>query len=229
MPFALTILTRSGMETRKWAIGDLQELLIQAFTKSAQIEHSLSFNFNITKILKQSDLKLDFNAASKAKRKELKDLARRETWKILASDGTPNNTNIRTSELLVTLNDTGISSPKCKAWFAVPDSCKKDKDTLDYSSTFVKLFSVHHLVALAACFSFTTWSQEISQAYLQPARKLPRKLSETRGAQLLLPHALYRLSDFGDYQNTTFSNHKKKINKTPLSKPTIFFQLQSKT
>lgn len=198
-------------------LDDLHEMMTQFVSSQQSLDNSSIFNVHITEILDSSDPRINSEEAQAAKRKELADLIRRGTWKIIAYDELPDDANIMTGGFVITIKDTETNQPKFKARFVVHGNRDKDKNNLVHTSTTLKHASTRIIIALAACFGLRIWSQDISQAYLQSASKLirdiylkPGKDLELNGNQLLkLLRPLYGLSDSGDYWNTTFSDHIK--------------------
>lgn len=196
---------------------DLNEMMVQFTSEPTEKQQHPIFNAHITEILKSSDPRTMSEEAKKARKKELEDLIRRGTWKVVAYDEIPKNANIMTGGFVITIKDTETDTPRFKARFVIHGNRDKDKNALVHTSTTVKHSSTRLLVALAACFGFRIWSQDISQAYLQSASELirdvylkPGKDLEIEGGKLLkLLRPLYGLSDSGDYWNTTFSDHIK--------------------
>ena len=211
---------------------ELKEIMIH-FSSDKHSEKSGSIlHVHVTEILEPSDPRRNCQEAKAAKQKDIEDLIRRGTWKIIAHDELPENANILTGGFVITIKDTETDKPRLKARFVIHGNTDKEKNNLVHTNTTVKHASTRMLVALAACFGFRIWSQDISQAYHQSASKLirdvylkPGKDFEISGNRLLkLLRPLYGLSDSGDYWNTTFSKHiKEDLKMTPTIEDYSFF------
>lgn len=197
-------------------LDDLKEMMTQFITEPSR-EYYGTFNVHITEILEPSDPRANSEEAKKAKKRELEELIRRGTWKIVAHDELPKGANIMSGGFVVTIKDIETDKPRFKARFVIHGNQDKEKNQLVHTSSTIKHASTRLLIALAACFGFRIWSQDISQAYLQSAIELlrdiylkPGKDFEMEGNTLLkLLRPLYGLSDSGDYWHTTFSDHIK--------------------
>lgn len=105
--------------------------------------------------------------------------------------------------------------PLYKAGYVVRGHQEKEKGRLEHTITTVRQISTRMLSAIAAVFRLRLWGHDITQAYLQSARKLMRdvylkpsmelELSSEQLLKLLEP--LYGLADSGDYWNETMAQH----------------------
>lgn len=102
-----------------------------------------------------------------------------------------------------------------KARFVVQGHTDIEKNFLVHNSTNLRQSYFRVLVAIAAVSRFRSWSQDLSQAYLQSADKLMREVYVKRTKEFRLPpgrllkllNPLHGLSDSGDYWHSTFSEH----------------------
>lgn len=140
------------------------DMLVQFISTSNVKQGTPEFNIHITEILEPSEPRINSEDAKIAKQKELEDLIRRETWKIVARDEVPEGSSIMTGGFVITIKDTETCKPRFKARFVIHGNMDTEKNLLVHTSTTVKHTSTRLLVALAACFGFRIWSQDISQA-----------------------------------------------------------------
>lgn len=115
-----------------------------------------------------------------------------------------------------------LQSPFCSArtyW--------RRKNMLLHNFSNVKKQSIRVLIGLAAILGFRVWTQDVSQAYLQRASELTRKVCvQPKGSfignvheLLRLLKTLYGLRDNGDYCHIKMTNHlRHDLRITPLTR-----------
>eukprot|EP00171_Calliarthron_tuberculosum_P022791 IDg22791t1 len=170
---------------------------------------------HITEIVRPKDPRAWTQEVRDAKQAELKNLAKRGTWKIVSTEEVPPNSNILTGMFVISIKNCETDNPVFKARYVIHGHKDREKEELVHSSTTVQQSSTRLIVSLAAMFGFRLWSQDISQAYLQSASKLLRDVYLRPGQEFDIPaghilkllRPLYGLADSGDYWNVTFSNH----------------------
>ena len=125
-----------------------------------------------------------------------------------------------------------------KARFVAQGHRDKEKSLLIHPTSTIRQRSIRLIIAIATIYSFTVWTQDISQAYLQSKDKLSRKvyirpgpefnLSKEQLLELLKP--LYGLSDAGDYWDVTIVDFTKNdLHMTSTSLDPSFFYRRNET
>lgn len=92
------------------------------------------------------------------------------------------------------------------------------KNALIHASPTVRQHTVKLLIAIAAIHGFSLWTPDVTQAYLQSAERLSRKVylrapyefNLTSDELLKLLKPLYGLSGSGDYWHHTFKGHLRR-------------------
>ena len=170
---------------------------------------------HIIEVLHPKDLRFKNKEADDARKKELDNLIRRGTWKIVLEKNVPKGANIISGMFVMTIKDVETDSPIYKARYVAHGHRDNEKNELVHNSTTARQSSTRLMLAIAATLEFKVWSQDISQAYLQGAEKLSRDVYIRPGPELKIPSGhllkllkpIYGLADSGDIWNTTFSKH----------------------
>lgn len=123
----------------------------------------------------------------------------------------PANSNIPGRQFVLSINNSGTTKEMCKAGFLVQGRTNQDKNLLAHSSTNIKQQTMRLLVSIAEIFGFRTFSQDISQAYLQSVHQLNREvfIKPSHGFRmksnglLKLLKPVYLLTDSGYYWHNT--------------------------
>lgn len=152
-----------------------------------------------------------------AKKKKIKVLIDRGTWKIICKDEVPNNASILGGRFVLAIRDAGTNREIWKARFVVQGFRNKLKELLVHDTSTARQYSTRILVGLTSVFGFGLFSTDVTQAYLQNAEKLLRdvyvkqsKDIETSPNQIFkLMKPLYGRSDSGDYWGRTIHEHLK--------------------
>lgn len=133
---------------------------------------------------------------------------------------------------VLSIKNVGTGEETCKARFVVQGHTDAEKELLVHNSTTLQKSSIRSLIAIATISGMRLWTQDISQTYLQSARKLMRdiyirpskefKLNSNQLLKLLKP--LYGLSESGDYWHETFFKHlHEDFGMTPTAGDLSFF------
>lgn len=150
-----------------------------------------------------------------AKKKEIKGLIDKGTWKIILKNEMSPNSSILGGRFVLAIKDGGTSKETWKARFVVQGHKDKMKRSLVHDSPNAKQQSTGLVLGLASIFGFRLFSTDVTQAYLKSADQLMRdvyikptkefELGEDQILQLMKP--LYGLADIGDHWGKTFSSH----------------------
>jgi hypothetical protein len=150
-----------------------------------------------------------------AVRKEIEDLVRCGTFRIVLEDDIEESANILPRKLVLAIKSSATGETKYKARPVAGGHRDQDKPRLRHTANTVLHADVRLLMALASIFRLPIASTDVAQAYLQSATKLLRKIylrgskhdgigavlnikqGELSLVQLLMP--LYGLGDAGDY------------------------------
>lgn len=192
--------------------------MVKQFVSRPHHRESSPLQIHITEVLKPRDPRCSSPEATKAKQKEIAELIKRGTWKIVLMEDIPKNSNVMNGRFVMAIKDIETDKPFYKARFVVQGHRDREKDNLVHNSTTVRHSSIRTMVAMAALFGFRIWTQDVTNAYIQSASQLLREvylrpskefeLESTHVLKLLRP--LYGLADSGDYWNATYSDHIRK-------------------
>jgi Reverse transcriptase (RNA-dependent DNA polymerase) len=172
---------------------------------------------NLTETLHPADPRATSSQFMDAKKREIKGLMNKNTWKIVDKETIPKDANILNGRFVLTIKNANSDDEICKARYVVQGHKDREKSLLVHNSTTVRQSSTRLIMTLAATFGFRIWSQDVKQAYLQSSDNLmrqvflrPSKEFELPPGKLLkLQKPLYGLADSGDYWYNTMSKHIK--------------------
>lgn len=121
------------------------------------------------------------------------------------------------SRLVLALKHSKDGTEICRARFAVGNHKNCERENAVHRARMVKQSSTLRLPALASIFGFDVYTIDVTQAYLQSAEDLQRKLHirqetiDLHAYELLQPIKLIcGLTGSGDYWNETISDHQEK-------------------
>jgi len=194
-----------------------------------QVGSSVAQDFqitHITEIISSSDQRASDPRMKEAKRKEMKGLLDRGTFKIVLRSEIPDEANRLGGRYVLAIKDSGTDREVWKARYVVQGHRDQEKDIMVRSSTNVQQRSLRLLFALASILGFKIWTQDVTQAYLQSAGTLERDvyidkpapelhLSSDQALKLLRP--LYGLADSGDFWYRELSKHHRDMGMTTLT------------
>lgn len=126
--------------------------------------------------------------------------------------------NILGGRFVLAIKNKGTGKEVLKARYVVQGHMDREKNLLVHNSPTVSQQSIRLLIAIATIFGFEIWSEDMTQAYLQGAERILRKvyikgkpefqLEDYELLEVLRP--LYGLADAGDYWHAKFLRHLKK-------------------
>ena len=172
---------------------------------SKSIKHGVTTGLFITEVLHHIDPRIRTLGAEKARELEIENLVSRSTWEMVLEEDVSEGADMITGSFVVTIKDVEIENLIFKARFVAHGNRDSEKDQHVHDSTTARQISVTLLVAVAAILEFDVRTEDISQAYLQPASELLREIYLKPNRHLKVPTALYGLADSGDYWHTTFA------------------------
>jgi Reverse transcriptase (RNA-dependent DNA polymerase) len=156
-----------------------------------------------------------------AVRKEIEDLVRRGTFRIVLEDDVEDGANVLPSKLVLAINSSATGETKYKARLLAGGHRDQDKPLLVHTANTVSHAYFRLMMALASIFRLPIASTDVAQAFLQSAMKLLRKLylrgpthdgigavldlKQGELVQVLTP--LFGLGDAGDYWGSTLNAH----------------------
>lgn len=168
-----------------------------------------------------------------AKIKEIKGLIDRGTFQIILRRDAGEDPNIIPSRFVLAIKHKKNGQDIFRARFVVGGHKDRDNGHIVHSATNLKQTSIRLLLALASIFGFELYSLDVTQAYLQSASQLRRKifikpdiLNMDSDELLQLMKPIYGLTDSGDYWHETFRNHQERdleMNKT-IGDSSLFFK-----
>ena len=101
--------------------------MLSQFLTEPNYQFRDAYNIHITEILEPSDPRWNSDEAKKAKRKELNDLIRRGTWKVVAYDELPEEPNVMTGGFDISIKNTEKDEPMFKAMFVIHGNRDREK------------------------------------------------------------------------------------------------------
>lgn len=172
----------------------------------------------MTEIISNDDPRAQCEEMNDAKRKEIRDLLRRGTFRAVLIDEVPPDANVIPGRFVLAIKSKLDGKIKFKARFVVGGHRDKLKEFMVHSSQTLQPQSIRILLAIAVLFGFDIWTADVRQAYLQSAIALQRdiyiktnapefELKPEQCLKLLRP--LYGLCESGDFWYETFAQHCK--------------------
>ena len=217
----------SAESTTESLFAELQDIL-SAF-RSTDDESDI----HLTEILQSDDPRTRSAEMSEAKRREIKGLLDRGTFKIILREDIPTDGNVLPGRFVLAVKSTEDEEVKFKARYVIGGHRDKLKGFMVHTSQTLQPSSVRLLLALAELHGFSTWTSDVTQAYLQSAVPLMRdvfikdpvpefELNPNQSLQLLRP--LYGLCESGDlWFKTLDDHHKNDLEMKPMRSDPAFY------
>jgi Reverse transcriptase (RNA-dependent DNA polymerase) len=180
----------------------------------------------VTAVIQYGDPRARDPRMVEAKRKEIRGLLARETFKIVSKREIPQVANVLKGRYVISIKDIGTLNETWKARFVIQGHRDIEKDIMVRSSTNVQHRSLRLLFVLCSMLGFQIWTQDAIQAYLQSSGILARDvfISNPQPELELTPeHALkplkplYGLADSGDFWYRELAHHHRIMGMHPLT------------
>lgn len=147
---------------------------MEQFVSRPHHRKTAPFQIHITEVLRPRDPRCSNADATKAKQKEIAELIKRGTWKIVLAEDIPLNANVMNGRFVMDIKDVETNKPFYKARFVVQGHRDQYKENLVHNSTKVRHSSIRTIVAIAALFGFRICTQDVANTYIQSVSKLLR-------------------------------------------------------
>ena len=188
---------------------------------------------HLTEIISSGDPRASSSEMSEAKKREIRGLLDRGTFKVILKKDLPRDANVLPGRFVLTIKSTEDGQVKHKARYVIGGHRGKLKKFMVHDTATLQPQSVRLLLALASIFGFDVWTSDVTQAYLQSSEPLARKifirepvpefeLDPKECLELLKP--LYGLCESGDLWHATLDkHHRHDLNMQPLrSDPALY-------
>jgi hypothetical protein len=184
------------------------------YPESESISHVLNstqediLDTRVTAAIQYGDPRASDRRMVEAKRKEIRGLLARETFKIVSKREIPQGANVLKGRYVLSIKDIGTLNETWKERFVIQGHRDIEKDVMVRSSTNVQHKSLRLLFLLCSMLGFQIWTQDVLQPYLQSSGNLARdvficnpppelELTPEHALKLLKP--LYGLAESGDF------------------------------
>ena len=169
-----------------------------------------------TEIIEPGDPRASSSEMRKAILSEVRDLLKRETFKVVLKEELPDGANTLTARFVLGIKSNADGQIKYKARYVIGGHRDKLKHYMVHGAQTVQPSSIRLLLALASSMNFEVWSSDVKLAYLQSTEPLERRvfIREPDPEFELEPHEcfellkpLYGLCDAGDLWHLTLRKH----------------------
>ena len=180
------------------------------------VTESRPFDTQMTEVVDKNDPRADSPEMRAAIYREVTDLLRRGTFKVILKEELPDGANALTARFVLAIKSNADGQIKYKARYVIGGHRDRLKQFLVHGAQTLQASSARLLLAIAAIFEFDVWTSDVKLAYLQSTEPLTRRvfisnpapefeLSPNECFELLRP--LYGLSDAGDLWHQTLHAH----------------------
>ena len=174
---------------------------------------------NLAEIINPRDPRADDDRMTDAKRKEIKGLLERGTFRIVLKEDIPKGANRLRARYVLSIKDSNTEKEVWKARYIIQGHRDLERDVLIRRSTTIQQKGIRLILAMAAIHGFKLWTTDVAQAYLQSQGQLSREsfidnpadefeLDTNQALQLLRP--LYGLSESGDHWYEELDRHHRE-------------------
>ena len=111
-----------------------------------------------------------------AKMKEVRDLFRRDTFRVILKEDLPESANALTARFALVIMSSTEGETKYKARYVIGGHHDKLKHFMVHGAQTLRVYSSRLLLALALIQSFHVWTSDIKLAYLQSTEPLERRV-----------------------------------------------------
>lgn len=174
---------------------------------------------HVTEVLSEKDPRASDSKMNEAKRKEIRGLIERGSFRVILREDIPEGANRLRARYVLAIKDAGTDKEVWKARYIVQGHRDLERDVLVRRSTTLQQRGVRLIMAMAAIHGFKLWTTDVAQAYLQSQGQLGREifidnpakefeLTADQALQLLRP--LYGLSESGDHWYEELDKHHRE-------------------
>ena len=128
-------------------------------------------NAHLTGTLKSNDPRADSPEFIAAKKKEIKELLDKGTWKLFLKEEVPGNSNVLNGRFVLATKNKGTNEEIYKLRLVAKGHRDRKKHFLEHDSPNLRQSFTRLLVAIAAICDFGIWSHDVRQSYLQSSEK----------------------------------------------------------